>query len=72
MPGLGKFGFYEVFKSVYSDLLGEVCYATASYTLSYAFTVQEKTYQWRTSLYLAASASAEFFADVLLAPMVCH
>lgn len=24
---------------------------------------------WRTSLYLAASASAEFFADILLAPM---
>jgi solute carrier family 25 phosphate transporter 3 len=24
MQGLGKFGFYEVFKSVYADLLGEV------------------------------------------------
>lgn len=24
---------------------------------------------WRTTLYLAASASAEFFADILLAPM---
>ena len=29
---------------------------------------QEKTYLWRTSLYLAASASAEFFADIALAP----
>lgn len=26
-------------------------------------------YTYRTSLYLAASASAEFFADMLLAPM---
>lgn len=30
---------------------------------------QENTYLWRTSLYLAASASAEFFADIALAPM---
>lgn len=52
MQGLCKFGFYEVFKSVYSNLLGE-----------------EKTYLWRTSLYLAASASAEFFADIALCPM---
>jgi solute carrier family 25 phosphate transporter 3 len=52
MQGLGKFGFYEIFKSIYSDLLGE-----------------ELSYQWRTSLYLAASASAEFFADIMLAPM---
>lgn len=27
------------------------------------------SYTWRTSLYLAASASAEFFADIALAPM---
>lgn len=52
MQGLCKFGFYEVFKNVYSGILGE-----------------EKSYQWRTSLYLAASASAEFFADIALAPM---
>ncbi|XP_023672565.1 solute carrier family 25 member 3a isoform X1 [Paramormyrops kingsleyae] len=52
MQGLCKFGFYEVFKIMYSDLLGE-----------------ENTYMWRTSLYLAASASAEFFADIALAPM---
>ncbi|UMM28536.1 hypothetical protein L5515_011333 [Caenorhabditis briggsae] len=50
--GLGKFGFYEVFKNVYADMLGE-----------------ENAYLYRTSLYLAASASAEFFADILLAPM---
>lgn len=31
--------------------------------------LQEKTYLFRTSLYLAASASAEFFADIALAPM---
>jgi len=30
---------------------------------------EELAYQYRTSLYLAASASAEFFADMLLAPM---
>lgn len=29
----------------------------------------ENTYLWRTSLYLAASASAEFFADIALSPM---
>merc|ERR1711962_332151 len=52
MQGLCKFGFYEVFKILYSNLLGE-----------------EKTYLYRTSLYLAASASAEFFADIALAPM---
>ncbi|XP_065067357.1 solute carrier family 25 member 3-like [Rhopilema esculentum] len=52
MQGLCKFGFYEVFKILYSDMLGE-----------------ENTYLYRTSLYLAASASAEFFADIALAPM---
>lgn len=29
----------------------------------------EQAYLWRTSLYLAASASAEFFADIALSPM---
>jgi len=52
MQGLCKFGFYEVFKILYSNLLGE-----------------ERSYLYRTSLYLAASASAEFFADIALAPM---
>merc|ERR1711884_808452 len=50
--GLCKFGFYEVFKNLYSGILGE-----------------ENTYLYRTSLYLAASASAEFFADIALSPM---
>lgn len=52
IQGLGKFGFYEVFKALYGNLLGE-----------------ERSYSYRTSLYLAASASAEFFADIGLAPM---
>ena len=38
------------------------------FTLSLVCPNQEKTYLWRTSLYLAASASAEFFADIALAP----
>merc|ERR1712045_882101 len=52
MQGICKFGFYEVFKNLYSGMLGE-----------------ENTYLYRTSLYLAASASAEFFADIALSPM---
>ena len=52
IQGLGKFGFYEVFKTVYTSALGE-----------------ENAYLWRTSVYLAASASAEFFADIGLAPL---
>ncbi|KAL3316329.1 hypothetical protein Ciccas_005031 [Cichlidogyrus casuarinus] len=49
--GLGKFGFYEVFKHVYNGFLSE-----------------ENAYLYRTSVYLAASASAEFFADMMLCP----
>jgi len=30
---------------------------------------EENSFLWRTSLYLAASASAEFFADIALSPM---
>lgn len=52
MQGICKFGFYEVFKNLYSGMIGE-----------------ENTYLYRTSLYLAASASAEFFADIALSPM---
>ncbi|KAB0380018.1 hypothetical protein FD755_007802 [Muntiacus reevesi] len=33
------------------------------------FGFYENAYLWRTSLYLAASTSAEFFADIALAPM---
>jgi len=52
MQGTCKFGFYEIFKNVYSGLMGE-----------------ENAYLYRTSLYLIASASAEFFADIALCPM---
>jgi len=52
MQGLCKFGFYEVFKNLYSNMIGE-----------------ENAYLYRTSMYLAASASAEFFADIALCPM---
>jgi len=50
--GLCKFGFYEVFKNLYGNWMGE-----------------ENAYLYRTTLYLAASASAEFFADIALSPM---
>merc|ERR1712189_36625 len=52
--GVCKFGFYELFKILYSDLIGE-----------------ENAFVYRTALYLAASASAEFFADIALSPMEC-
>ncbi|XP_045462371.1 phosphate carrier protein, mitochondrial-like [Harmonia axyridis] len=52
IQGFCKFGFYELFKIVYSDMIGE-----------------ENTYIYRTWLYLLASASAEVFADIGLAPM---
>ena len=52
MQGICKFGFYEVFKNVYANMLGE-----------------ENAYVYRTYLYLAASASAEFIADIALSPM---
>jgi len=52
MQGICKFGFYEVFKIIYGNMMGE-----------------ENAYLYRTSLYLVASASAEFFADIALSPM---
>ncbi|XP_047502853.1 phosphate carrier protein, mitochondrial-like [Penaeus chinensis] len=52
MQGICKFGFYELFKILYGNMIGE-----------------ENSYLYRTSLYLAASASAEFFADIALSPM---
>jgi solute carrier family 25 phosphate transporter 3 len=51
VQGLGKFGFYEVFKKFYNGFLSE-----------------DNQYVYRTGIYLAASASAEFFADIGLAP----
>ena len=52
MQGTCKFGFYEIFKNIYGNAMGE-----------------EAAYQYMTVLYLAASASAEFFADIALCPM---
>ena len=49
--GAFKYGGYEYFKKLYSDLAGE-----------------EMAYRYKTWLYLAASASAEFIADVALCP----
>lgn len=49
--GVGKFGFYEVFKILYGNAMGE-----------------ENAFIYRTQLYLIASASAEFFADIFLSP----
>ena len=78
LQGLGKFGFYEVFKILYANMLGEVgtaveyvcvvCSASPHSPSLVVLFVQENAYLWRTSLYLAASASAEFFADIALAP----
>lgn len=51
IQGIGKFGFYEFFKLMYSNALGE-----------------ELAFTQRIPMYLAASASAEFFADIGLAP----
>jgi len=52
MQGACKFGFYEMFKNFYGNLMGE-----------------EASYNYMTGLYLIASASAEFFADIALCPM---
>lgn len=51
IQGAGKYGFYEYFKHLYSELAGE-----------------EAANKYKTGLYLAASASAEFIADVGLCP----
>jgi solute carrier family 25 phosphate transporter 3 len=50
--GFCKFGFYEIFKDLYSNLAGK-----------------DKYYSSRDLIYLSASASAEFFADIALCPM---
>jgi len=51
IQGLGKFGFYELFKHEFAELVGE-----------------EKAYKYRDLVYLFASASAEFIADLGLCP----
>jgi len=52
MQGLCKFGFYEVFKDLYSNMAGE-----------------ENANKYKGAIWLAGSASAEFFADIALCPM---
>jgi len=49
--GFAKFGFYEIFKDLYSSIVGA-----------------ETAYNYRTYVYLTASASAEVIADVALCP----
>ncbi|KAF9879776.1 hypothetical protein CkaCkLH20_02587 [Colletotrichum karsti] len=49
--GAFKYGFYEVFKHEYSELVGA-----------------ENAAKYKTGVYLAASASAEFLADIALCP----
>ncbi|CAB5102151.1 unnamed protein product [Rhizophagus irregularis] len=49
--GAAKYGFYELFKKKYTDLVGE-----------------ETAHKYRTTVYLAASASAEVLADIALCP----
>ena len=51
VQGAGKYGFYEYFKHLYSELAGE-----------------ENAKKYKTVLFLTASASAEFIADVGLCP----
>ena len=50
--GFCKFGFYEIFKDLYSNMAGE-----------------QAAKEYRGLIYLAGSASAEFFADIALCPM---
>ncbi|RMZ76136.1 hypothetical protein DV738_g5117, partial [Chaetothyriales sp. CBS 135597] len=51
VQGAGKYGFYEYFKHLYSEIAGE-----------------ENADRYKTLLYLSASASAEFIADIGLCP----
>ncbi|KAB0366323.1 hypothetical protein FD754_010479 [Muntiacus muntjak] len=57
LQGLCKFGFYLVW------------FTDGSSYVNSNMLGEENAYLGRTSLYLAASASAEFFADIALAPM---
>jgi solute carrier family 25 phosphate transporter 3 len=50
--GFFKFGLYEIFKDVYSNVAGE-----------------HDAKKYKPVIWLAASASAEFFADIALCPM---
>jgi len=51
IQGAAKYGFYEYFKHLYSELAGE-----------------ENAKKYKTAIYLAGSASAEFIADLGLCP----
>eukprot|EP01120_Amphizonella_sp_Union-15-10_P013793 TRINITY_DN649_c0_g1_i1.p1 TRINITY_DN649_c0_g1~~TRINITY_DN649_c0_g1_i1.p1 ORF type:complete len:318 (+),score=48.87 TRINITY_DN649_c0_g1_i1:100-1053(+) len=51
IQGLGKFGFYELFKHYFSEAVGK-----------------ENAFKYRDFVYIAASASAEFLADIGLCP----
>jgi solute carrier family 25 (mitochondrial phosphate transporter), member 3 len=51
VQGAAKYGFYEYFKHLYTELAGE-----------------ENAKKYKTAIYLAGSASAEFIADVGLCP----
>ncbi|KAI0536669.1 mitochondrial phosphate carrier protein [Xylaria digitata] len=53
IQGGGKFAGYEFFKKKYIDVVGS----------------QETATRHRTAIYLSASASAEFFADIALCPL---
>mmetsp|Transcript_57681 Transcript_57681/g.141465 ORF Transcript_57681/g.141465 Transcript_57681/m.141465 type:complete len:335 (+) Transcript_57681:99-1103(+) len=52
MQGCFKFGLYEVFKDLYSNMAGK-----------------EGAEKYKPLIWLAGSASAEFFADIALCPM---
>lgn len=52
MQGLFKFGLYEVFKDIYSNMAGE-----------------QNAAKYKPIIWLAGSASAEFFADMALCPL---
>ncbi|CCF60687.1 hypothetical protein KAFR_0L00800 [Kazachstania africana CBS 2517] len=54
LQGAGKYGGYEYFKHFYSSTL---CRGDP-----------ETIHRWRTSVYLLASATAEFCADIMLCP----
>ena len=51
VQGAGKYGFYELFKHLYSEAVGE-----------------ENAQKYKTAIFLTASASAEFLADIGLCP----
>ena len=51
VQGAGKYGFYEYFKHLYSEIVGE-----------------ENATKYKTFVFLTASASAEFLADIGLCP----